>query len=371
MHTEQVDCVVVGAGVIGLAVARALALQGREVIVLEATGLIGSETSSRNSEVIHAGIYYNPAWLKGRFCVQGKHALYAYLKERGIAHNRCGKLLVATHEDQIGQLHALQKNATALGCDDLTYIDADELAQMEPALAAVAGVLSPSTGVLDVHEYMLSLQGDIEADNGVIAFESPALEVDFANGRIEIIVGGKEPSRLVAKTLINSAGLHAIKLANNYNNFPQHLVPKQYYAKGNYFSLTGKQPFKHLIYPMPEKAGMGVHLTLDLGGRARFGPDVEWVEEIDYSVDEARGEKFYAAIRRYWPDLADDALQPGYCGIRPKIKPNADGQQDFLIQGPKDHGVDGLVNLFGMESPGLTGSLAIGDYVVELLQASN
>jgi len=367
MAEEKIDCVVVGAGVIGLAVARAMAMQGLEVIVLEAHDLIGSETSSRNSEVIHAGIYYTQDSFKAKFCVEGKHKLYSYLEERGIGHKRCGKVLVATADDQIEKLHKLMASAAANGCDDLTYLDQQAIAELEPEARAVAGVLSPSTGILDVHEYMLALQGDIEAHGGVIAFESPALEVEFTDNGIDVVVGGKEPTNLKTNYLINSGGLHAIKLANNYRDFPHDLVPKQYYAKGNYFSLSGKHPFKHLIYPMPEKAGIGIHLTLDLAGQARFGPDVEWIDEIDYSVDETRGDSFYPAIRQYWPGLPDGALLPSYSGIRPKVQSPEEGLRDFFIQGPEEHNIPGLINLFGIESPGLTGSLALADHVARLL----
>ncbi len=367
MVHEKTDCVVVGAGVIGLAVGRAMALKGLEVIVLEATNRIGSETSSRNSEVIHAGIYYTQDSFKARFCVEGKHKLYSYLEERGIGHNRCGKILVATADDQIEKLHKLMASAAANGCDDLTYLDQQAVAVIEPEVRAIAGVFSPSTGVLDVHEYMLSLHGGLETHGGVIAFESPALEVTFTDNGIDVVVGGKEPMTLKTNCLINSGGLHAIKLANNYRNFPQNLVPKQYYSKGNYFALSGKHPFKHLIYPIPEQAGLGVHLTLDLAGQARFGPDVEWIEEIDYSVDEKRSESFYPAIRQYWPGLPDGALLPSYSGIRSKVQSPEEGLRDFIIQGPNEHNIPGLVNLFGIESPGLTSSLALADHVATLL----
>lgn len=371
MIQDKIDCVVIGAGVIGLAIARAMAQQGREVIVLEALNQIGSETSSRNSEVIHAGIYYTPDSFKARFCVEGKGKLYAYLEERGLGYSKCGKVLVATQEDQIAKLHKLMGNAAVNGCDDLTYLEQRDVAELEPQVRAVAGVLSPSTGILDVHGYMQSLQGDLEAKGGVVALESPALGVDFSDDGILVSVAGAEPMVLKTDYLINSAGLHAIKLANNYNGFPQDLIPQQYYAKGNYFSLSGKHPFKHLIYPMPEKAGIGVHLTLDLAGQARFGPDVEWIDEIDYGVDETRGDSFYPAIRQYWPGLPDGALLPSYSGIRPKVQSPEEGLRDFIIQGPEDHKIAGLVNLFGIESPGITSSLPLADYVTGLLVKSS
>lgn len=366
MERETVDCVVAGAGVVGLAIARALALKGREVIVLEATKLVGSETSSRNSEVIHAGIYYQPEWLKARFCLAGKAQLYAYLRERDLPHRQCGKILVAS-ETQTGRLGAIITNAEQSGCMDLALLSKDDVAALEPGVDAAAGILSPSTGILDVHSFMLSLQGDLEDHGGVIAFESPAERVIFDDGKIEIAVGGQDPINLSANAFINSAGLGAIGLANNYENFSKSLVPPQYFAKGNYFSLVGGHPFSHLIYPVPEAAGLGIHLTLDMAGQARFGPDVEWVEGIDYKVDPDRAAPFYQAIRSYWPALGDNMLQPSYAGIRPKIQARGEAACDFMIQGPRDHTIPGLVNLFGIESPGLTSSLAIGDYVTDLL----
>lgn len=367
MVEETVDCVVVGAGVIGLAVARAMALQGREVIVLEAVNQIGSETSSRNSEVIHAGIYYPPNTLKAQFCLEGKNRLYEYLEERGLGYSRCGKILVATAEDQIEKLKRIMNNGAVIGCDDLAYLEQKDVAELEPEAHAVAGVLSPSTGILDVHEYMYSLQGDLEANGGIIALESPALAVEFTDKGIVVSVGGKEPISLKTDCLINSAGLHAVKLAHNYSDFPKDLIPQYYFCKGNYFSLAGKHPFKHLIYPMPEKAGVGVHLTLDLAGQARFGPDVEWIDEIEYSVDETRADSFYPAIRQYWPGLPDGALLPSYCGIRPKLQSPDDPWKDFIIQGPEEHKIPGLINLFGIESPGITSSLVLADYVADML----
>lgn len=364
---DKVECAVIGAGVIGLAVARALALQGREVILLESEEAIGMGTSSRNSEVIHAGIYYDTGSLKAKLCVQGKHALYDYCESHGVPYKRCGKLIVATHDGQIDKLKALQQKARDNDVDDLIWQDQATTLAMEPALNAVASLLSPSTGLIDSHALMLSYQGDAEAHGAVIAFKAPVLGGKIMDNGIRLNVGGEAPMTLDCDIVINCGGLHAQHVAASLEGFPADQVPETHYAKGNYFSLSGKSPFTHLIYPIPEEAGLGVHLTLDLGGQARFGPDVEWVEEIGYEVDPVRGEKFYAAVRSYWPNLADNALQPGYSGIRPKLKGPGHAPMDFVFNGPADHGVQGLVNLFGIESPGLTASLAIADEAIKCL----
>jgi L-2-hydroxyglutarate oxidase LhgO len=367
---ERVDAVVIGAGVVGLAVARALALAGREVIVLEGAEAIGTETSSRNSEVIHAGIYYPPGSLKARFCVAGKIELYAYCAERGIPHQRCGKLLVATDEKQLAKLHAIKAQADANGVTDLQLLSAAEALRLEPALRCVAAYLSPSTGIIDSHAFMLALQGDAEAHGAAIAFKSPLERGRVRDNGIMLEVGGVEPMRVLARTVVNSAGLHAQRVAASIQGFPPRQVPPTYYAKGNYYSLVVRSPFSRLVYPMPNEAGLGVHITIDLGGQARFGPDVEWIERIDYDVDPRRADNFYAAIREYWPALADGQLAPGYAGIRPKIVGPSEKAADFVVQGPREHGVPGLVNLFGIESPGLTAALAMADYVCDLLAAS-
>jgi L-2-hydroxyglutarate oxidase LhgO len=361
---EDIDCVVVGAGVVGLAVARALALAGREVLVLEAAEGIGTETSSRNSEVIHAGIYYPAGSLMARSCVEGKHLLYAYCRERGLPHANCGKLIVATDEEEAGKLLSIQARAAANGVPDLRLLTRAEALAMEPALACTAALHSPSTGIIDSHAYMLSLQGDAENAGATFVFHSPVLSGRATEAGVEIEVGGAEPMRLRARTLVNSAGLHAPRLARAIEGMPAGLVPGSFYAKGNYFTLTGRNPFSRLIYPVPVPGGLGTHLTIDLGGQARFGPDVEWVDEIAYEVDPERARGFYAAIRRYWPDLKDGALAPGYSGIRPKTVPPGAPAQDFVIQGPAEHGVPGLVHLFGIESPGLTASLALAERVL-------
>jgi L-2-hydroxyglutarate oxidase LhgO len=367
MDTERVDCVVIGAGVIGLAVARALACSGREVIVLEAAGTIGTETSSRNSEVIHAGIYYPQHSFKARLCVAGKQQLYRYCLERHVPHRACGKLIVATNQQQIAILERLFAQAVKNGVYDLQWLDSAQVRDMEPAIHCVAALHSPSSGIIDSHAFMVGLQGDAENAGALLVFHSPVEAGEILSNGIGLEVGGDEPIRLLASTVVNCAGLSACKLAKCLRGFPAELVPTAYYAKGNYYTLTGRSPFHHLIYPVPEQAGLGVHVTLDLGGQARFGPDVEWVSHIDYSVDPRRAENFYGAIRRYWPALPEGALQSGYAGIRPKLQGPGKPAVDFMIQGPAHHGIPGLVHLFGIESPGLTAALAIGSYVTNLL----
>ena len=364
---DEIECIVVGAGVVGLAIARRLAQAGREVIVLEAEDAIGTQTSSRNSEVIHAGIYYKADSLMARFCVAGKRALYDYCHDHGVAHRNCGKLIVATTPKEADKLAAICAHAAANGVDDLTALSGAEAHAMEPALACEAALLSPSTGIIDSHGYMLALRGDAEDAGAAFAFLSPLLGAAFRNDGFQIQVGGDAPMRLRCRLLINAAGLAATAVARGINAMPPAQIPSAYLAKGNYFSCSAKAPFSRLIYPVPEPGGLGVHLTLDLAGQARFGPDVEWIDAIDYAVDPARAERFYPAIRRYWPGLPNDALMPSYSGIRPKIVPPAVAVQDFVIQGPRDHGIGGLVNLFGIESPGLTSSLAIADHVAEMM----
>ena len=363
---ERVECVVVGAGVIGLATARRLARTGLEVIVLETAETFGTVTSSRNSEVIHAGIYYRGGSLMARLCVAGKRALYDYCGDHGIPHRNCGKLIVATTPAESEKLKSIQAHAAANGVDDLQTLDAAAARTLEPALNCEAALLSPSTGIIDSHAYMLALRGDAEDAGAACAFHAPLLRANATADGFVLEIGGEAPMALGCRLLVNAAGLAATAVARSITSMPAELVPAAYLAKGNYFSCSARAPFSHLIYPVPEPGGLGVHLTLDLAGQARFGPDVEWVDKIDYAVDPARAERFYPAIRRYWPGLPDGALAPAYSGIRPKIVPPAVAVQDFVIQGPRDHGVAGLINLFGIESPGLTASLAIADYVADL-----
>ena len=363
---EEVECVVAGAGVVGLAVARALALSGREVIVLEAAEGIGTETSSRNSEVIHAGIYYPAGSLMARFCVAGRRLLYPYCQKKGVPHENCGKLIVATSAQEDAMLAGIKQRAEVNGVEGMRVLSRDEAVAMEPALRCTSALLSPMTGIIDSHAFMLALQGDAENAGAVPVFFSPVLGGRATDRRIEIDVGGADPMTLRCRLLVNSTGLHAPGFARTIAGMPPDRVPGAYYAKGNYFTLTGRSPFSRLIYPVPVPGGLGVHLTIDLGGQARFGPDVEWIDHIDYTVDPRRSDSFYDAVRRYWPGLKDGALQPGYAGIRPKTVPKGAPGQDFVVQGPQTHGVPGLINLFGIESPGLTASLAIADHVLEV-----
>jgi L-2-hydroxyglutarate oxidase LhgO len=367
---DSVDVVVIGAGVVGLAVARALALSptfaGKELLVLEAADAIGTGTSSRNSEVIHAGIYYPQCSLKAQLCVEGKEMLYDYCEDRGIGVKRCGKLIVATNKAQVAQLQGIITKATANGVHDLVLLTREQARELEPQLECVAAVHSPSTGIVDSHALMLSLQGDFENAGGLTVLNSAVAGVFIASGAIKIVM--QDGTEILTKTLVNAAGLSAPLIARNIQGLDAKFVPQAYYAKGNYFTLSGKSPFSRLIYPVPEAAGLGVHLTIDLGGQAKFGPDVQWVESADdLVVNPARGDVFYSAVRKYWPQLQDGSLQAGYAGIRPKINSPTEAAADFVIQGPTDHGIAGLVNLFGIESPGLTSSMAIGQRVSELL----
>ncbi len=361
--TERVECVVIGAGVVGLAVARALAISGREVIVLERADLIGSETSSRHSEVIHAGIYYPPGSLKAKFCVEGKRKLYDFCDSRGVEYRRCGKIIVATSEDQLSELDRLQANAAANGVTDLERMTPSQASDMEPSVRCVGALWSPSTGIVDSHAMMLALQGDAESAGAVVALLTPVTGGQVANDGIRLDCGGASPMSVTADVVINSAGLWAQDVAASISGLPSGTVPPLHYCKGNYYTLSGKPPFTRPVYPVPEKAGLGVHVTVDLAGRVRFGPDVEWVDGIDYDVDPARAGKFYGAVRKYYPELADGTIEPGYAGIRPKLQAPGEAARDFLIQTVDDHGVPGLVNMYGIESPGMTSALAIADWV--------
>ena len=373
---DKVDCIVIGAGVVGLAVARALALSGRQVMVLEAANAIGTGTSSRNSEVIHAGIYYPPGSLKALLCVRGRQMLYVYCAQRGIGHRRCGKLIVATNEAQVAQLHQIIAKAAANGVDDLVLLSREQARAMEPQLECVAAIHSPSTGIVDSHALMLSLQGDIENAGGFVVLNTGILSAVAQLNRVQeaIEVIANDGTRLAANSVINAAGLHAPQVASRIKGLDAKYVPPTFWAKGNYFTLSGKSPFSRLIYPVPEAAGLGVHLTIDLGGQAKFGPDVQWVASPDdLAVDPSRGNAFYAEVRKYWPGLNDGALQADYAGIRPKLHGPGAAAGDFVIQGEtthgtqQGHGVPGLVNLFGIESPGLTSCLAMGEYVSQML----
>jgi len=366
---QRLDAVVVGAGVVGLAVARALAMAGREVVVLEAEDAIGTHTSSRNSEVIHAGIYYPKGSLKARSCVAGRELLYEYCVSHGVPHRRSGKLIVASHEDQVEELQNIQKKAHANGVTDVVWMTRAQVLALEPELQCAAGLYSPSTGIIDSHALMLAYQGDAEAHGAMLALKSSFDRAEVVPDGF-VLRAGNEPVK--TGILVNSAGLRAPSVARAVQGYRAELAPKELYAKGNYYSLMGKNPFKRLVYPVPEPGGLGVHVTLDMAGRARFGPDVEWVDRIglkeDYTVDPRRSERFYAAIRRYWPGLPDGALAPGYSGIRPKTAGPGEPAPDFEIQGPRRHGVPGLVHLFGIESPGLTASLALASMVLEELR---
>lgn len=368
---EQVECVVAGAGVVGLAIARALALSGREVWVLEAGDGIGIGSSSRNSEVVHAGIYYPKGSLKARFCVEGKHLLYDYCANRGIPHSRLGKLIVASDESELPTLANIRAKAEANGVHDLTQLDQAAVHAMEPALRVAGALHSPSTGIIDSHALMLSYQGDLEHAGGTTVLHAPVNGGAIQGTTKRLHIGGPDPMDLDCDILVNATGLHAPTIARTIQGIPPETIPPEYLCKGSYYQLQARAPFTHLVYPVPEKAGLGVHLTLDLGGQARFGPDTEWVDHEDYDVDIARAAGFYAAIRRYWPGLPDGALAPGYAGIRPKISGPHDPAADFMISGPAQHGIGGLVNLYGIESPGLTASLAIGAHVASIVNGSN
>ena len=362
---ERVDVVVIGAGAVGLAIARALALRGREVLILEAAERFGSGVSSRNSEVIHAGIYYPRGSLKARLCVAGRDRLYEFCRQHGVAHRRCGKLILASSESELPELERIRAAALANGVELLPLGRAEALA-LEPELRCAAALHSPLTGILDAHAYMLALLGQAESRGALLSCDSAVTGLALQADGFGIAVNGA-PVSLHARALVNSAGLSAPAVARLIEGFPPEQVPPAYFAKGSYFTLAGRAPFGRLIYPLPVPGGLGVHLTLDLAGRARFGPDVQWVEELDYAVDTRRADAFYASIRPWWPGLADGALEPAYSGIRPKITGPGEPAADFRIDGQAAHGVPGLVQLFGIESPGLTSSLAIAEHVADLL----
>jgi len=365
---DSTDVVVIGAGVIGLAVARALAMRGREVLIVEAAESFGTGISSRHSEVIHAGIYYPRGSLKAQLCVEGRDRLYAYCERAGVPHRRCGKMIVATSPDQIADLQAIEAAAAGNGVQ-LQWLDAAEARAKEPEIVCEAALFSPATGIIDSHTYMLSLLADAERHDATIVYRSRVAAMWLESTSVLLAINEDERPTLRARLVVNCAGLHATQVAASIEGFPAGNIPRPYYARGHYFSLAGRARFRHLVYPIPEPGGLGVHLTLDLAGQARFGPDVEWIEELDYAVSIERSERFYAAIRRFWPKLADGQLVPAYAGIRPKISGPGEPAADFRIDGPGQHGIPTVINLFGIESPGLTSSLAIGDHVAGLAHA--
>jgi L-2-hydroxyglutarate oxidase LhgO len=366
---EEIDCVVAGAGVVGLAIARRLAEGGREVVVLEAAEGIGTVTSARNSEVIHAGIHYKPGSLRARLCRPGRDALYAYCRERGIPHRRCGKLIVAADETEAEALSLIASSARQNGVEDLVLLSGEQARTMEPALACVAALHSPSTGIIDSHSYMLALRGDLEDHGGMVAFGSPIEQLRPAGDGWDAAIGGNDPQWLSFDAVINCAGLGAQRLARATESYPAERVPRLVLAKGSYFSFAGRPAFSRLIYPVPVPGGLGVHVTLDLAGRMRFGPDVEWIEGENYDVDPARAQAFYARIRDYWPKLPDGSLGADFAGMRPKLTGPGEAAADFLIEGPRQHGRPGLVHMFGIESPGLTSALSLADEVVSYLSS--
>ena len=373
MLTDFVEAVVVGAGVVGLAIARALAMDGREVIVLEAADAIGTETSSRNSEVIHAGIYYPADSLKASLCVRGKSQLYEFAASHGIEHQRAGKLIVATASDEIEVLKGLRNKGRRNGVDDLEMLTESEARALEPNLTCVAALLSPSTGIIDSHGLMLALQGDAESNGAAIAFLTQLTHAQIGDGQqiLKLLNQDGNHTELACRTLINATGLRAQATARLIDGFDPACIPRRYLAKGSYFSYRGPAPFTRLIYPVPGTGSLGLHYTLDLGGQPRFGPDHEVVDSIDYDVDATRADQFYAAIRKYFPALPEESLAPAYAGIRPKVQAPGEPMQDFVIQDWRTHGCPGLINLFGIESPGLTSCLALADHVLALLNRAN
>ena len=364
---ETIDCIVVGAGVVGLAVARRLARDGREVLVLESADDVGTEGSSRNSEVIHAGIYYPSDWLKTRLCVAGRERLYRYCEARGVPHRRLGKLIVATRAEDRPRLDEYRAQALRNGVGELRRVEAAELRELEPAVRAVAGLLSPQTGIIDSHALMLSLQGDLEAAGGLVSLRSPFVSARHEADGLIVRAGDDGDTEVRCATLVNCAGLSAQHVAGAIAGLDPATIPPLRLAKGQYYVLSGRAPFRRLVYPLPEEGGLGIHVTLDLAGQARFGPDVHWVDTVDYRFDPAPVGDVIATIRGYYPELDESRIQPGYTGIRPKLSGPGEPPMDFVISGPADHGVPGLVGLYGIESPGLTACLAIADHVAGLL----
>jgi L-2-hydroxyglutarate oxidase LhgO len=360
---------VIGAGVVGLAIARAAARKGHEVIVAEAESAIGTITSSRNSEVIHGGMYYPSGTLRAKHCVSGRRMLYDFCASHGVPHKKCGKLIVATNEPELEKIKAIEAQGALNGVEGLEFIGGNAARAMEPELFCVGALLSTETGIIDGHGYMLALRGDIEDAGGAIALNTPVTGARRQDGQWQVDFGGHDGGTFAFDAVVNSAGLRAQSVARSIEDYPQARVPRLVLGKGNYFSYAGRPVFSRLIYPTPVVGGLGVHVTLDLAGRMRFGPDVEWIEAENYDVDAKRAEAFYARVRTYWPGLPDGSLKPDYSGIRPKLGGPQDGQADFLIDAPAQHGVPGLVQLFGIESPGLTSSLSLADEVAGYLDA--
>jgi L-2-hydroxyglutarate oxidase LhgO len=360
---DRIECVVIGAGVVGLAAARALALAGRDVLLLEAEQHAGTITSARNSGVIHAGLYYAPGSFKARFCVAGNGALYEYCRQRGVEHQNCGKLIIANGTDEEQVLAHLLERAHANGVEGVRMLAAGEAHQLEPEVRCTAALHCATSGIVDQHPYMLAVQGDMENAGGTLVTDCRVERIERLADGFRLTTGGGSAAQIEARFVVNSAGLGAVDLLRRIDGYPAARIPTLHLARGNYFTVAARSPFHHLIYPVPQPAGLGIHATLDLGRRVRFGPDVEWIERIDYSVNATRAPLFYEAIRRYWPRLADGALMPDYTGIRPKLHGPGEPQPDFRIESEQDHGIAGLVNLLGIESPGLTSSLPIGDYV--------
>ncbi|MBU6266572.1 MAG: NAD(P)/FAD-dependent oxidoreductase [Sphingomonadales bacterium] len=364
----EIDALVAGAGVVGLAVARALQLVGLETIVVDREGHFGSGISSRNSEVIHAGIYYPAGSAKARHCVRGKNLLYEFCERRGVAHRRIGKVIVAATPDEVGRLEDYAAHGKANGVDDLAWLAGAEVRDLEPAVRAEAGLLSPSTGIVDSHGYMQALLHDLESEGGHFVRNAG---LDHAEARPDgrIFVRLADGSEVLVRWLVNACGLDAPALARRIGGLDGSHVPTPHFAIGHYYVLAGANPFRRLVYPIAPPGGLGVHVTLDLGGAAKFGPDVRWIDTIDYSFDDSRKQAFVDAISRYYPAIKPEDLLPGYTGIRPKISARGEPDADFLVQGPAIHGVPGLVNLFGIESPGLTSSLSIAEEVASLTAA--
>jgi L-2-hydroxyglutarate oxidase LhgO len=365
--TEQLDCAIIGGGVVGLAVARKLAQLGRQVVLFEAEKATGQHTSSRNSEVTHAGIYYPSGSLKARLCVWGRRLLETYCTERDIPWRRLGKLVVAVHDEELPELERHRAQAEANGVDDLAWLEREQVAALEPAVRCARALFSPSTGLLDSHGLMRALAEDARRAGADIVLGSPVVGGELADGGIDLDIGGREPGRYRFATVVNSAGFLAPAVARSLRGFDPKTVPTPYFARGHYFTVSGASPFRHLIYPLPGKDGLGIHVALDLGGGLRFGPDVTFSPTPSYAFDESRADYFYHAIRRYYPGLRDGALQPGFVGVRPKLAPEGTGFVDFVLQGQETHGVAGLFNLYGIDSPGLTSSLAIAEEVAQRL----